>query len=63
MAFEREYGPLGPARADHLTALLAAAIRNTFVSKERDLVAPKDCMPDWTARPEGEEVGPDGDDS
>lgn len=61
MAFERLYGPLGPERADTLTAILAATIANSNRDPESTPVTPDDFMPDWPARWDDEEDEPGGD--
>lgn len=56
MAYERQYGPVGPERLDYLAALICATIAATF-SKKPPTIA--DFMPDW---PELMRGGDDGDD-
>jgi len=45
--YEREFGPLGPDRHDHLAALVASTVANT-VSKHR--FRPADFMPRWASK-------------
>jgi hypothetical protein len=59
MAFERLYGPLGPARDDYLAALIASTVANSLSKKE---IPFSQFMPDWSTGPEDAgEVVPDGD--
>ena len=59
-AFERIYGPVGPARDDHLAALIAAQVASTFANKAANVA---DFMPPWDVRETGDEEVDDGDDS
>jgi hypothetical protein len=56
MAYEREYGPLGPRRDDYLAALISASVVAALSGKEQSLAT---FMPDW---PETMEDEADGDD-
>ncbi|MBX6382017.1 MAG: hypothetical protein IRZ07_03435 [Microbispora sp.] len=49
MAYEALYGPLGPERDDHLTAITAATVAATTSKKPIDA---SKFMPDWQARGE-----------
>lgn len=46
--YERDYGPLGPSRHDHLAALVASTVANTASSKTR--FKPADFLPKWGGR-------------
>lgn len=46
--FEREFGPLGPARHDHLAALVASTVANAASTKTR--FRPSDFLPKWGGR-------------
>jgi hypothetical protein len=48
-AYERLYGPLGPARGDYHAALIATTTANTVSKKP---MAVSDFMPDWADRGE-----------
>jgi hypothetical protein len=45
--YERDYGPLGPGRADQLAALVSATIANAASVKRR--YRPADFLPRWGA--------------
>jgi hypothetical protein len=50
MVYERDYGPLGPERHDHLAALVASTIANANRGKKKRRFKVREFLPVWSKR-------------